>query len=181
MNITKTLNDFLKVLSLWEKALEGYQAEHLKIKAEQGGWTLGQLYNHLIGSALNFHIKEMEKCLASEEGRNRTKNVKGFMSFNILHGFPPVKISVPPSEEYTPAEEENPGELANGLKQVRGGMEQMAVLLKEKKKSGKTAHPALGYLNACEWFRLVEMHYRHHLRQKETFDEVIKLKAEQNG
>lgn len=28
-------------------------------------------------------------------------------------------------------------------------------------------HPRFGGLNALEWFRLIEMHYRHHLLQKQ--------------
>jgi hypothetical protein len=30
----------------------------------------------------------------------------------------------------------------------------------------KTQHPALGMLNAKEWFHSLEMHSRHHLNQK---------------
>jgi hypothetical protein len=28
-------------------------------------------------------------------------------------------------------------------------------------------------LNATEWFAIVEMHYRHHLRQKERLDALL--------
>jgi hypothetical protein len=37
----------------------------------------------------------------------------------------------------------------------------------------KTAHPAFGFLNAREWFHLIEMHFRHHLRQKKRLDRFL--------
>jgi hypothetical protein len=40
--------------------------------------------------------------------------------------------------------------------------------------TGKSRHPGLGYFNAGEWLRFIEMHMRHHLRQKERIDAFLK-------
>ncbi|MEW5597133.1 DinB family protein, partial [Peribacillus frigoritolerans] len=39
--------------------------------------------------------------------------------------------------------------------------------------SQKVQHRRMGYLNAEEYFQLIEMHFRHHLRQKERIDRVL--------
>jgi hypothetical protein len=38
---------------------------------------------------------------------------------------------------------------------------------------GKSKHPGLGYFTAQEWFQYVEMHMRHHLRQKARLDTYL--------
>jgi hypothetical protein len=38
---------------------------------------------------------------------------------------------------------------------------------------GKAMHPGLHYLSAREWLQFSEMHFRHHLRQKERLDAFL--------
>jgi hypothetical protein len=38
------------------------------------------------------------------------------------------------------------------------------------------SHPRLGALKAKEWFTLVEMHYRHHLQQKDSLKKNLENK-----
>jgi len=37
----------------------------------------------------------------------------------------------------------------------------------------KTNHVILGMLTATEWYQLMEMHFRHHLRQKEELEHFL--------
>jgi hypothetical protein len=39
--------------------------------------------------------------------------------------------------------------------------------------SQKVQHRAMGYLNAEEYFQLIDMHFRHHLWQKERIDQFL--------
>ncbi|MDQ0430163.1 MULTISPECIES: hypothetical protein [Caryophanaceae] len=38
----------------------------------------------------------------------------------------------------------------------------------------KVEHGGFGWLNAKEWHKLVDMHFRHHLRQKEELESYLK-------
>lgn len=40
-------------------------------------------------------------------------------------------------------------------------------------KNGKTPHPAFSFLNADEWYKLVLMHWNHHILQKERIDKIM--------
>ena len=54
------------------------------------------------------------------------------------------------------------------IKEVSGSLLGYDPLLKVK-------HPAFGYLNAIEWFRMNEMHFTHHKRQKKQLDKFLKM------
>ncbi|HWY36373.1 MAG TPA: hypothetical protein VNX68_17140, partial [Nitrosopumilaceae archaeon] len=44
----------------------------------------------------------------------------------------------------------------------------------KSKSKGKEKHPVLGFLSAKEWLQAVEMHFRHHIQQKERIDIFLK-------
>jgi hypothetical protein len=39
--------------------------------------------------------------------------------------------------------------------------------------NNKVKHGGFGWLNAKEWYNLVGMHFRHHLRQKEELESYL--------
>ncbi len=164
---------FVQNLREWEAALEGYSMEQLLRQPQEGGWSMGQVYTHLVDGTLRYHLRQVEDCLESGEGKGRRKTFKGFMVFRIVKGFPPAKIKVPPSKTYTPVQPESKEAILAGMRELE---DKMKVLLPrfEQDKGGKTAHPALGYLNAKEWYKLILWHFKHHMRQKERLDAQLK-------
>ena len=175
MNNQKTLNDFLKIVEIWEKELEEYDLEQLVQKENSENWSMGQLYKHLVDGTLNFHLPQANKCISMDENKSKKKNFKGFMAYNILGAFPSIKIKVPPSKTYTPHQPESISELKKGFQDLRREMKSTFENLQNDKK-GKTPHPGFSFLNASEWFRLIPMHFKHHLRQKERIDKFLKSK-----
>jgi hypothetical protein len=174
MNTLETShNDFLTIAQLWQSELTNYSFEDLTKTMNAESWSLGQVYNHLINSALFFHLKQVETCLQSTENSDQHKSERGEMAFGELNGFPPIKISVPPSENYTPKQPESKEVIEAGINRVIAAM--TAILPSfDHNKNGKTAHPSFTFLNAEEWYRLIEMHWRHHLNQKQELDTFLK-------
>ena len=80
-------------------------------------------------------------------------------------GFPPLRIHVPPSPQYTPEQPDSKEQLVQGLNTVIQRMKEIEPSLEKTSKENTMPHPSFGGLYAEEWFLLVEMHYRHHLRQ----------------
>jgi hypothetical protein len=173
MNNTKTLKKFEKTLELWKDELTKYDFQTLLKKPNLESWSMGQVYIHLINSTLNFHLQQVKSCLENQESSEKPKNFRGFMTYNVLGCFPPIKIEVPPTEFYTPKQPENKEQIIIGLDRVKEEMNSTLPKL-EIKKQGKTTHPGFAYLNGNEWYRLIEMHFRHHLRQKARIDEYLK-------
>ena len=152
--------------------MEKYNISQLTQKENPESWSMGQLYKHLIDGTLNYHLQQINQCINSLENKSKKKNFKGFMAYNILNGFPPIKIKVSASETYTPKQPKDKQELVDGVHQLKQEMKNTYENLKNDKK-GKTAHPGFSYLNASEWYRLIPMHFKHHLRQKERMDNFL--------
>ena len=105
---------------------------------------------------------EMSVREAGRRGGEKTEAGKAIMA---LGSFPPERVRVPPSPQYTPEQPAGKEELARGLLEVLRLANEIEPGLGEADLSLAVAHPRLGALNAQEWFRLVEMHYRHHKLQ----------------
>ncbi len=173
MKPDKAYRNFLNQVEIWEEALGKYSLEELLKQPEEGSWSLGQVYMHLISATLDFQLPQAETCMNTSENSSSGKNFRGFMTYRILGGFPPVQIKVPPSKTYTPKQPQSREQIEQGLAEVRERMKQVFEGLSQNKSKGKTKHPGLGFLNAREWFALVPMHFKHHLHQKKRLDAFL--------
>jgi DinB superfamily len=174
MQPSKVLSRFNAVLDTWEQTLNDYSETDFLKKPADDAWSIGQVYNHLIGATNRFHLKQVEICLENTDNTNQSKKMPGRVTY-FLGSIPPIKVKVPPSPEYTPPQPKDMATVKTNLQALRPKMAEMAAVLSEKQgKTGKTAHPAFGFLDAFEWFQMVEIHFRHHLRQKERLDKFLK-------
>lgn len=174
MTTSKSLSSFNRVLDTWEQALDQYSEEELLRQPDADSWSMGQVYVHLLKSTQHFHLKQAEACMNSEENAGAFKTFRGIMVYYVLGGMPSIKIKVPPSPQYTPPQPDSKAALKDGLAAIRPLVAETAQQLNQfKGRSGKTQHPAFGYLNAKDWFCLVEMHWRHHLQQKGRLDQFL--------
>ncbi len=168
----RAYSNFLKVFAIWQQDLNQYTESNLLQQVTPDSWTLGQVYNHLISATLNFHLQQVATCSVSNENSKKHKNFKGFLAYTILNGFPPIKIKVPPSNTYTPKQPTSKEEISSNLEKVTQAMKESLDKLTSSNK-GKTAHPGFSYITAQEWYRMVEMHWRHHLRQKKEIEKTF--------
>lgn len=171
MNTTETLQRFEEMVQHYLLELDGFSLEQLQYTPQEGEWSLGQMYLHLVDSALHMQLKNIDLCL-KPNGEMGAKTEAGIAIFD-LGGFPPVRIQVPPSPQYTPPQPTSKEEIVEGLQAVVRQMREVEPTLRESSEGCTVSHPRLGSLNAREWFMLIEMHYRHHLLQKERLKHAI--------
>lgn len=133
---------------------------------------------HLIEATLNFQGKQFELCIYTDFNAKKLKNTKAMIVFYMLKKFPPVKIKVPASVDYTPVSPLSKMEVLDAMKMVKESMLQWKEMF-VKNQGGKTTHPAFSYLSAKEWYCLIVMHWRHHIKQKIALDNTLK-KVRQN-
>lgn len=166
MDTKDTLQRFEGVAERYLRELEAFSMEQLTYKPADAVWSLGQMYLHLIQSAIYMQLRNLEACRAADQA-NMGEGEKTPLGEAVFSqgSFPPIKIQVPPSKEYTPQQPESKEQLVKGIRQVIQRMREIEPTLASIPTGSATPHPALGSLNAAEWFLLVEMHYRHHLRQ----------------
>ncbi|NEZ40704.1 DinB family protein [Paenibacillus alvei] len=179
MRIADILVRFDEISKNYVQELDKYCLAELWRKPSENEWSLGQMYLHLPHSTLNLQLRLAEQCMApgggSEEAGGKTE--AGHAVFE-QGSFPPVRIQVPADLQYTPPQPESKEQLVAKLEEARLRMHEIGALLQSidsERLQRKATHPAVafGALNAVEWFAMVEMHYRHHLLQKERLDAFL--------
>ncbi len=167
MNTFEALQQFEEIANYYLHELDCFDIEQLKHQPSKNEWSLGQMYQHLINSALYMQLRHIDHCLTQNEDSSATITGKTREGIEIFEkgGFPPIRIQVPPSPQYTPEQPESKEQLIQGLKIVINRMKEIMPKLEKAPIQNTMPHPRFGALNAKEWFLLIEMHYRHHLLQ----------------
>ncbi|MDO3679382.1 DinB family protein [Paenibacillus ehimensis] len=175
MKTAEILQRFEEITEHYIQELEGFGMEQLKRQPGENEWSLGKMYQHLINAALYMQLANAERCLKPSGDDAVSAGEKTDVGKAVFEqgSLPPVRIQVPPSPQYTPQQPESKEQLVEGLKSVVHRMNEIASKLENAPLHHTVAHPRFGGLNAEEWFRLVEMHYRHHLLQKDRLKQAL--------
>lgn len=160
------------LIETYKDDLQKYSPEQLRYKAEQRVWSIGQMYDHLILVALEY-LDNVETCKAADVKQPLGKTEAGEELFS-LGGFPPVKIKLPDHLDL-PSNSESKEELTVGLDQLQQKMMEWEDKVDTVNPDYKVVHNGFGWLNAREWFDLIGMHFRHHLRQKDELEQRLGL------
>lgn len=173
----EALQAFEATVERYLTELEKLDMEPLLKKTNEEEWSIGQMYMHLIQSAQFMHLNHIDQCLAESEAalvHTGEKTEQGRAVFE-RGSFPPVRVRVPASPQYTPQQPESKEQLSVGLRGVMERMKRIEPALSQAPERNKMLHPRLGPLNAKEWFLLIEMHYRHHLLQLDRLKQELNL------
>ncbi|WP_308639797.1 DinB family protein [Paenibacillus silvisoli] len=164
------MSDYLAVIELYKRGLDGYSVEQLRFKCSENVWSVGQMYVHVIEVAKEY-IGHIETCSMATQEEPQGKTEDGTKALaekewpNIR-----VKLDEPPNATRNP---ESKDELIIGLEQVQAQLAYWAGCVDEANPACKVRHGWFGWLNAREWFEMIGMHSRHHLRQKAMLDEKL--------
>ncbi len=154
-------------------ALDNYSDEQFTHKSAENVWSLGQMYEHLTVSASYFFMANTLRCLEQRKGQvGGEKNQYGDNLYKY-NGFPPIKISIPDVLRGSALVAKTRAEYKLLLKKVVTDAEQLIDPITNDLGEYKCIQPAFGWLNAHEWFHLMEMHFRHHLRQQAELETLI--------
>lgn len=176
-NTTEVMQGLEVTVKHYLKEIEELEWEQLLQKTDEEEWSIGQMMMHLIQSAQTLHLENVDKCLAADRAGETTggeKTERGRAAYE-QGSFPPIRIQVPPSPQYTPKQPESKKQLQEGLLAVLERMRQAESALDHMTGAYKINHSGFGALNANEWFLLVEMHFRHHIRQLERLKRELNL------
>jgi hypothetical protein len=172
MTIDEIKNSFNNSIDTWKAVTESYSEQLFAQKPAEDAWSIGQVYEHLTGSTRRAFVV-IDKCLSGNANENEQKTEAGerAISGNVLS---PVKVTVPSHKETPPAQPANKQAVKDALDEIRKNFMIVADRIKASKATGKEKHPVLGFMNAHEWLHTVDMHLRHHLKQKESIDAFLK-------
>ncbi len=154
-------------LAFWRQALDQYTPEQLADGASDDDWSIGQLFVHLAGSAVYFHLPAARRALLTETaGGELTERGQYALSGAEI---PPVKV--PPSATYTPHQPVNAAFIRTQLDAAEIAFATTAEQVRAQPTApGTAAHPSLGHLTAADWLALVPIHFHSHRRQLARLD-----------
>lgn len=161
-----------EVLFTFKKDLTNYSSEQLRHIPEEGVWSIGQMYDHLIIVAHEY-LDNVKICYAANEEQFLGKTRSGKELFKNK-GFPPIKIRLPNEMNSPPNNSDSLEDLIKRMEGLIQRLERWESKVDAINPYYKVEHGGFGWLNAREWFDLVEMHSRHHLRQKEELESYLK-------
>lgn len=174
MDIKNILEQFDQTMCVWITQLNRYNYQQLCLQPNAKSWSLGQVYEHLIADT-EYYFQQIYHCLSTNENaqEDMADMAKEWFQNN---SFPKVKLVGPPGNE-APPNPLNMHKLMNDLKKLKILMNKIGMEILKSPNKGKTKHPGFLYFNAAEWFQFAEMHFRHHLQQKERIDAFLKLES----
>ena len=163
--------DFNRTLEIWIKDLESVNFVQLCTKPSCNSWSLGQVYMHLI-EATYYYLEQVKICVSYEAHVLEEMSADAKIMFHN-NAFPDEIIEGPPSNAAThqPTSKEK---LISDLLKLKEDMNQVTRLISSSSCKGKTKHSGLNYFTAREWLQFAEMHFRHHVKQKERIDAFLK-------
>jgi hypothetical protein len=174
MTATEINESLQNVVNQYITSLDSYSDTLFYAKKDELTWSLGQMYEHLLTSANFFFLANVARCLEQRKGQEGgEKNKFGENAFQY-GGFPPVKITMPEALRGADPVAKTQSEYRELLSKVLSDAEKQVEAVSQNDGVYKTYHPALGWLNAYEWFYNLEMHFRHHLRQKAELESWAK-------
>lgn len=151
--------------------LDRYSEDELHYISRPGVWSLGQMYDHILLVAHEY-LDEVEACASCTTRSAAGKTPYGEELFRQA-AFPPVKIRLPDEMNAPPNNTDSADQLRHRLVQLVERMESWSARLDQIDPTSKTEHGGFGWLNACEWYQLIEMHTRHHFRQKQELEQQL--------
>lgn len=151
--------------------LKKYSARQLRYISGPEIWSIGQMYDHLIAVAMEY-LDFVQDCAECAEEQPLGKTPGGEDVFR-RGGFPPIKIKLEGAQAASPNNALSSEELDEGLANVLARMREWEPKLGGVHPGGKVRHGGFGWLNAQEWYRLIGMHFRHHLRQQAELEQRL--------
>lgn len=164
---------FQPIGKTWLMDMNNYNEVPFQRKTSQVKWSIGEIYNHLCSSALNFHLQGVEKCLSSPQ--KGSKNWSGKMVF-LKGSFNNKKLKSYMEEEFTPTQPEDIAQAKDLMIRVLKQMDEYGKKITKESLSQKSEHPVLGFLNAKEWYELVIYHFEYHTKNKSKIEQFLTSK-----
>ncbi|WP_144478940.1 DinB family protein [Cytobacillus oceanisediminis] len=162
-----------KLIKTYKNELQDYSLEQLRYKSDEEVWSIGQMYDHLILVAHEY-LDNIEKCSTLSDEQPLGKTEFGQHLYKI-GGFPPIKIKLPDELNTPPNNSDGKDDLIRRMDEVILRLSQWNSKVDKINPNYKVEHGGLGWLNAREWYDLVGMHFRHHLRQKDELEQRLDM------
>lgn len=165
------LRQFNETIDQWILYLDEYTLAMLCRVPATGGWSLGQVYIHLIDDT-GYHIEQMKAALMNNNANSDKTMHPDARALFDRNAFPDTRIEGP-STNVAISQPASREELRQQLEHLKAEVDRLYKNFDFDAAKGKAQHPGLHYFSAAEWLHFTEMHLRHHFSQKKRIDQAL--------
>jgi hypothetical protein len=167
MSTSRVFTSIQKVTFAYKQKLAQIADEKFEISPEQGVWSYSEVYDHIFDfSSLTVH--ELDKCLSGNGTMKRTPWITKLILF--FGCFPPAMKFKVPKALSSRGKKVSKAEAGTMITHFLVQLQPCGNKLEQADPQIKTKHPRLGYLNASQWLKFIEIHLKHHLKQLDRID-----------
>jgi len=151
-----------KTCNTYKDKLKTYDEDRFELSPPGGGWSYSEVYNHIFDASLLSLIPMKEAIQGNGEKKQTAFIVKVILFFG---SFPPAKRFKVPKRLESRIKKITKAEADRWITEFIAQLDTDYALIGNADLAVKTLHPRLGYLNASQWLRVIEIHLKHHLKQ----------------
>ncbi|WP_316790747.1 DinB family protein [Pedobacter frigoris] len=167
MSAAKEYRRIKHTIDSYESRLQDIGEEVFQKTPSIGGWSYSEVYFHIFDASI-LALQTIEECI---EGKGEVKPTAFIVKMILFFGsLPPGKKYKAPKRLAERLRKIDKNEALILIKQFRKELDEAHPKISKANKNIKTRHPRMGYLNAFQWLRFMEIHLNHHLKQLMRID-----------
>ncbi|RZK21582.1 MAG: DinB family protein [Pedobacter sp.] len=151
-----------KIVDAYKAKLSQYNEETFQVTPPIDGWSYSEVYSHIFDASL-LSLIAMQNCINGKGEDQPTHFMVKVILF--LGAFPPAQKYKVPKRMVDRVKKITKAEALDFILEFEQSLADIFPSISGADKKIKTKHPRLGYLNAKQWLRFIEIHLKHHLKQ----------------
>lgn len=162
MSNATVLSSIKKICNTYTGKLAAFSDKRFQTTPPTGGWSYSEVYDHIFDASL-LSLIPMEQAINGNGERKKTIFVVKLILFFGM--FPPAKKFKVPKRLESRVKKISKAEATAWITKFMQQLDADYATIENADPAIKTLHPRLGYLNARQWLRVIEIHLNHHLKQ----------------
>lgn len=171
MNISSVKVSINKIVDAYFDQLAGFDEEIFQQTPPINGWSYSEVYSHIFDSSI-LSLTAIENCIQNKGENKPTAFIVKLILF--FGSFPPAQKYKVPTKLLSRVKKITNEEAIALIKEFKFNFDRIYPLIDNTNNNIKIKHPRLGYLNAKQWFRFIEIHLNHHLKQLNRINKSFK-------
>ncbi|RDC57050.1 hypothetical protein DU508_07595 [Pedobacter chinensis] len=160
-----------KIVDAYKTKLSYYTDEIFQVTPPVNGWSYSEVYSHIFDASL-LSLMALDRCT---KGKGENKPTHFAVKLVLFFGsFPPAKKYKVPTRLADRVKKINKLEALDLILEFEKSLVDIYPLIASADQKIKTKHPRMGYLNAKQWLRFIEIHLKHHLKQLDRIEKSFR-------
>lgn len=173
MSVNSHFRSLIKAVGQYEALLQEVPEEVFAKCPAEGQWSYSETFSHIFQSNLASLIA-VEKCFLKTGILDKNRTPWQVWAILFLGRLPPGKFKAP-ERIASMVKVLSKEEAANLIVKFRKRLDELKDKVDQADKYQKIKHPRLGLLNANQWWRFIEIHTVHHIRQLERIKNQLRV------